>query len=36
MNDRTPINDGAAGLRVVKLLDAADQSLRERGRLISF
>jgi predicted dehydrogenase len=36
VNDRTPINDGAAGLRVVKLLDAADQSLKERGRLVSF
>ena len=24
-----------AGLRIVKLLDAADRSLRDRGRLIS-
>ena len=23
LNDRTPMNDGAAGLRVVRLLDAA-------------
>jgi len=27
----TPINDGKAGLRVVKLLEAADQSLRGQG-----
>ena len=35
LNDRTPINDGMAGLRVVRLLEAADQSLKERGRLVS-
>jgi predicted dehydrogenase len=35
VNDRIPINDGLAGLRVVKLLEAADQSLNERGKLIS-
>ena len=34
LNDRTPINDGAAGLRVVKMLEAVDQSLRERGKTI--
>ena len=34
LNDRTPINDGNAGLRIVRLLDAADKSLKERGRLI--
>ena len=33
--NHTPINDGLAGLRVVKLLDAADQSLRDRGRMIA-
>jgi len=33
-NDRTPLNDGVAGLRVVKLLEAADQSLKDRGRII--
>ena len=32
--DRTPFNDGAAGSRVVKLLEAADKSLKERGRAI--
>ncbi len=31
---RRPVNDGAAGLRVVKLLEAADQSLKERGSLV--
>ncbi len=35
LNDRTPTNDGEAGLRVVRMLDAADQSLKERGRLVS-
>ena len=35
LNDRTPMNDGVAGLRVVKLLDAADQSLKERGKIVS-
>src|SRR3989442_8181992 len=30
----TPVNDGIAGLRVVKLLEAADRSLKERGRAI--
>lgn len=32
--NRTPFNDGLAGYRVVKLLEAADQSLRERGKAI--
>jgi predicted dehydrogenase len=35
LNDRTPLNDGKAGLRVVKLLDAADRSLKDRGRIVS-
>ena len=35
LNDLTPTNDGAAGLRVVKLLEAADTSLKERGRLVA-
>jgi predicted dehydrogenase len=35
-NDRTPINDGEAGLRVVRLLEAADRSLKDRGRIVSF
>ena len=29
-----PFNDGCAGLRVVKMLEAASESLRERGALI--
>jgi predicted dehydrogenase len=35
LTNRTPSNDGAAGLRVVKLLEAADQSLKQRGRLVA-
>jgi predicted dehydrogenase len=31
-NNKTPFNDGAAGLRVVKMLEAADKSLKDRGR----
>src|SRR6185503_6597860 len=31
---RAPFNDGAAGLRIVKLLEAADQSLQKRGRIV--
>jgi predicted dehydrogenase len=34
-HDRTPLNDGQAGLRVVRLLEAADRSLKDRGKLIS-
>jgi predicted dehydrogenase len=34
VNDRTPLNDGAAGLRVVRLLEAIDQSLTDRGRMV--
>ena len=33
-NDRTPLNDGIAGLGVVKLLEAADRSLEKRGQII--
>jgi predicted dehydrogenase len=33
-NDQSPINDGAAGLRVVQLLEAAEESLKERGKLV--
>jgi predicted dehydrogenase len=31
---QTPFNDGAAGFRVVRMLEAADRSLKERGRAI--
>jgi predicted dehydrogenase len=30
--DETPFNDGVAGMRVVRLLEAAGRSLKERGR----
>ena len=33
-NNRTPLNDGIAGLGVVKLLEAADRSLEKRGQII--
>lgn len=33
-SNRAPINDGIAGLRVVQLLEAAENSLKDRGRLI--
>jgi predicted dehydrogenase len=33
-NDREPSNNGAAGLRVVRLLEAAERSLKDKGRLI--
>src|SRR2546422_1150927 len=32
--DQTPFNDGQAGLRVVRILEAADQSLKERGKVV--
>jgi predicted dehydrogenase len=32
--DETPVNDGEAGLRVVKMLEAADESIRKRGALV--
>ncbi len=32
--NKTPINDGHAGLRVVKMLDACNESLRKQGREI--
>ena len=34
LNDQTPLNDGLAGLRVVKMLEAAEQSLKEKGKNI--
>jgi predicted dehydrogenase len=33
--DLTPINDGVAGLRVVRMLEAAERSLKKRGEVIS-
>jgi len=34
VHDKTPMNDGKAGLRVVKMLEAATESLRQRGTLV--
>jgi predicted dehydrogenase len=34
VHDKTPMNDGKAGLRVVKMLEAASESLRQRGTLV--
>ena len=33
-NQKTPINDGLAGLRVVKMLEAAQRSINHRGELV--
>lgn len=33
LHGETPSNDGEAGLRVVRLLEAAEQSLKDRGRI---
>ena len=32
--DKTPSNDGVAGLRIVKMLEASSQSIRQRGALV--
>ncbi|MCX8022626.1 MAG: Gfo/Idh/MocA family oxidoreductase [Syntrophorhabdaceae bacterium] len=34
LNNKTPISDGEMGLRVVRMLAAANKSLSERGRLV--
>ena len=34
VNDKTPFNDGVAGLHVVQMLEAADQSLQQKGKII--
>ncbi len=33
-NGKTPINDGLAGLRVVRMLEAADKSLKKKGEIV--
>ena len=33
-NNKQPFNDGQAGLEVVKMLEAADKSIKERGRIV--
>jgi predicted dehydrogenase len=35
LEGKTPSNDGIAGLRVVRLLEAAEQSLKDRGRVVA-
>ncbi|MGC1584056.1 MAG: Gfo/Idh/MocA family oxidoreductase [Candidatus Acidiferrales bacterium] len=34
LNSKTPFNDGPAGLRIVRMLEAAEESIRKRGELI--
>ena len=34
MNSKSPFNDGEAGLRVVRMLEAADCSIKRRGELV--
>ena len=34
INEKTPFNDGVAGLHVVRMLEAADQSLHQKGKII--
>ena len=36
VNNRPAVNDGAAGLRVVRLLEAAERSLKAKGSLVQF
>lgn len=31
-NQKTPFNDGVAGLRIVRMLEAADQSIKQKGK----
>jgi predicted dehydrogenase len=35
INNQVPFNDGHAGLRVVKMLEAAEESIRKRGELVT-
>lgn len=34
MNQKVPFNDGHAGLRVVRMLEAAEESIRKKGELV--
>jgi len=34
LNDKTPFNDGHAGLRVVKMLEASNESLKREGKMV--
>ncbi|MDI9561152.1 MAG: Gfo/Idh/MocA family oxidoreductase, partial [Pseudomonadota bacterium] len=33
-NNKTPVNDGLAGLRVVRMLEATNASIKDKGRLV--
>jgi predicted dehydrogenase len=33
--NKTPFNDGVAGLRVVRILEAADKSVKSRGQVVT-
>jgi len=33
-NDEIPFNDGIAGLKIVRMLEAANESLKKRGSLV--
>lgn len=35
-NNKEPFNDGVAGMRVVRMLEAAEESLRQKGKVIKF
>jgi predicted dehydrogenase len=35
LNSKSPFNDGLAGLRVVRMLEAADRSIQKRGELVN-
>ena len=34
VNGKTPVNDGHAGSRIVKMLESSDESLKSRGKLV--
>jgi predicted dehydrogenase len=34
LNNKKPLNDGVAGLHVVRMLEAADQSLQQKGKIV--
>ncbi|PYT95936.1 MAG: oxidoreductase [Acidobacteria bacterium] len=36
LENRTPFNDGLNGLRIVRILEAADKSIRNRGEAVAF
>jgi predicted dehydrogenase len=35
LNNKKPVNDGASGLQVVRVLEAADESLRRKGQIVA-